>query len=523
MGTSGLLGTLKKYPATFWVANTMEIFERMAWYGFFAVSSLYITGRVEDGALGFSSEQRGLLQGVVTFFLYLFPVVTGALGDRFGYKKMFLLAYTVLTPAYFLLGQFHTFGGFFAAFMLVAVGAAMFKPVVVGTVARVTNASTAGLGFGIFYMMVNIGGFIGPAIAGVVRTSHGWSWVFSASAIWISINFLWVLLLYKEPTTESASANRRSLRQVVNNIVEVLGNGRFFLAVMVVLVLLVLGSKWLPGMVIVYACLGWVAANVLYDVLLRGSKVSGASWLTRPMKLGDWRFGLFLLLLSGFWTIFNQIFMTMPEYLRDFTDTRPILAWLQTVFSTVGMTGSAEHMGQLVKEGYQINPEYLINLDAGAIVVFQILVSWGLARLPAFTTMIVGLLVTSAGIGFAALGGAGVGVTAWIAVVSILVFAFGEMATSPKSQEYIGRIAPPDRVALYMGYYFVSIALGNLFGGLLSGNLYAKLARDMHRPDLMWLVFAGLGLITAAALFAYNKIALPRREEAGDRPAANSA
>ncbi|MBK7342327.1 MAG: hypothetical protein IPJ06_03935 [Saprospiraceae bacterium] len=63
---------LSEFPSTFWSVNTMEIFERMAWYGFFAVSSLYITGAVGDGGLGFSDEDRGVLQGVVTFFLYLF-------------------------------------------------------------------------------------------------------------------------------------------------------------------------------------------------------------------------------------------------------------------------------------------------------------------------------------------------------------------------------------------------------------------------------------------------------------------
>ena len=71
--------SLRDFPSTFWIANTMEIFERMAWYGFFAVSSLYITGATEDGGLGFSDEDRGVVQGVVTFFLYLFPVVPAQL------------------------------------------------------------------------------------------------------------------------------------------------------------------------------------------------------------------------------------------------------------------------------------------------------------------------------------------------------------------------------------------------------------------------------------------------------------
>ena len=99
------MSVFRKYPATFWVANVMEIFERMAWYGFYAVSSLYITDSVTDGGLGLTSEQRGVIQGIIPFLLYLFPVVTGALGDKFGYKRTFFTAYLIMTPAYFFLGE----------------------------------------------------------------------------------------------------------------------------------------------------------------------------------------------------------------------------------------------------------------------------------------------------------------------------------------------------------------------------------------------------------------------------------
>ena len=126
-----------------------------------------ITGAIGEGGLGFTDEDRGVLQGVVTFFLYLFPVVTGALADRYGFKKMLITAFIVLIPAYYLLGQLKTFPTFFLAFMLVALGAAMFKPVIIGTVSKTTNDKTASMGFGIFYMMVNIGGFIGPIVAGL--------------------------------------------------------------------------------------------------------------------------------------------------------------------------------------------------------------------------------------------------------------------------------------------------------------------------------------------------------------------
>ncbi len=234
---AGFVQQVRSLPRTFYVANTMEIFERMAWYGMFTPLALYLTDPRTRGGLGLTEEDAGTIIGIVTFALYLMPVITGALGDRFGYKKMFLLAYAILTPCYYLLGTFTTYGGFLLGFMFVAVGAAIFKPVVVGTVARVTNEQTSQLGFGIFYMMVNVGGFLGPAISGYLRSpdpvtgvSH-WNRLFVCSSIFIAVNFIWVILFYKEPTTESASATKRTVGKVLRDAMEVLGNVRFFICV----------------------------------------------------------------------------------------------------------------------------------------------------------------------------------------------------------------------------------------------------------------------------------------------------
>ena len=429
------------FPGTFWAANTMEIFERMAWYGFWAVSSLYLTAPVREGGLGFTSEQRGLIQGIVPFVLYLLPILTGALADRYGYRKTLIIAYSLLTPGYFLLGQFKSFEGFFAIFLFVAIGAATFKPIVVGTIARVTDETNESVGFGIFYQMVNIGGFLGPIVAGIVR-ALAWKYVFIASTLWISLNFIVVLFFYKEPTTEAASGKGRSL------------------------------------------------AKVLQDSLL---------------VLKNWRFVLFLLILSGFWTVFNQIFLAMPEFIRDFVNTQDILQTASHFFSTLGIHSWAQALQGLVTSGKQVNPEYIINIDAGMIIIFQVFVSWAISRMKAFHVMILGTTLLSVGFSLSAVIHSG-----WPLVFSIMVIAFGEMMTSPKSQEYTGSIAPQEQKALYMGYYFVCIALGNLFGGILSGELYGHFARDMHRPDIMWLIFGGLGMLTVVALIAYNKFVIKK-------------
>ncbi len=500
---------LKEFPLTFWIANTMEIFERMAWYGFFAVSSLYITGAVEDGGLGFTDEDRGVLQGVVTFFLYLFPVVSGALADRYGFKKLLFTAFLILVPSYYLLGQLKTFPTFFFAFMLVALGAGTFKPVIIGTISKVTNEKTGSLGFGIFYMMVNIGGFLGPVVAGIMR-AISWEYVFIASSFWIAINFIFVTFFYKEPTEESTSANPRSLKKVFSDMVEVLGNARFFVLVFGLLVILVLGSKFTSTEVITWTeitiiSFAWIAINFIYDLILRKNNSENRSWFTSPMELADWRFALFLLLMSGFWTAFNQIFYTLPLYIRDFTDTSDLFFFLQSTLEGIGLDSWAASLNAGMVTENQLNPEYIININAGGIVLFQVIVSYFVTRLKPFTTIFWGTVITIFSFIILIFG-----TTGWIVAAGILVFSFGEMMASPKQKEYTGRIAPPNKVALYMGYFYWAVALGNLFGGILSGQLYAAFARDMQRPDIMWAIFAALAASTALLVFLYDKFVIRR-------------
>ena len=609
------------FTGTFYVANVMEIFERLAWYGFFAVSSLYLTSPIRDGGLGFTSVQRGILQGVIPFLLYLFPVITGALADRYGYRRTFMVAFAILTPGYFLLGQVTSFWMFFLVFLFVAVGAATFKPVVVGTVGRTTDDTNRGLGFGVFYTIVNVGGFIGPLVAGYLRVIS-WDLVFVASSVWIAINFIPTIFFYKEPTTEAQSENKRSLGAVLLDARDVLGNGRFALVVVPILLLVMIaGGEWMPWSWAAGASLGWLVANFAWTrvmkepgtstawlrftpilVLMAGGFGDILSWnwvfglslcwliaglvldsvyakedhalafLREPPKVGNWPFVLYLLILSGFWASFNQIFITMPEYIRDFVETKDLVAFCaifgegavnflasvnieglaETITELVGKYGavevgeqsslaffelvhskvrvpeaviateftrlagmdaalmagaSAELATQWAGEYRQINPEYIINLDAGAIIVFQILVSFVIQRWKPFPVLVVGTIVAGTGI---ALGS--IALTGFLVIIAIVVFAFGEMIASPKSQEYVARIAPKDKVALFMGYYFVSFALGNLFGGIMSGWGYQRIARDANNPELMWILFGLVGFATAAGLLIFNKSVVPRLE-----------
>jgi dipeptide/tripeptide permease len=493
----------RQFPQSFWIANAMEIFERMGWYGFYAVSTLYLTNSIADGGLGFSSEDRGVIQGLATFFLYLFPAVFGALADRFGYKRMFLASTVVMAPAYILLAAPRTFWGFLGVYFLVAVGHGMFKPVVISTVVKTTDDRTGAMGFGIFYMMVNIGGFIGPIVAGIVR---GWDWkyVFWFSAGWIVVMGLTCLAFYREPPRDTEAESQRSLGEVFTGMVEVVGNVRFFLLIAGLLVMLVMGSKWWSFPRVALVSGAWLALNLLLDFVLRASHRDQASpWPLQPMRIGEGRYLVFLLLMAGFWTSFNQIFMTLPEYIRDYVDTTDLLAGLSSLAGVIGADISG--WSRALLENGQIKPEYIINLNAFGIICFQVLIAYLVRKRSPLTSIILGVSVTVVSF-LIYLAGA----TGWVVVTAVLVFSVGEMLASPRSKEYAGRIAPPEKVGMYMGYFYWCVALGNLFGGLLSGVAYQHFGpHGIDRPGAMWVLFAVLAVTTAVGLVVYNKVAVP--------------
>jgi dipeptide/tripeptide permease len=224
------------------------------------------------------------------------------------------------------------------------------------------------------------------------------------------------------------------------------------------------------------------------------------------MKIGEGRYLLFLLLMAGFWVSFNQIFMTLPEYIRDYVDTSDLIATFGPVAGWI--TGIAQSMGadtsnwsRAVLDNGQVKPEHLINLNAFGIICFQVLISYLMRKTTPLVSIIAGVCVTIASFGLYLLG-----MTGWIVVSAILVFSVGEMMASPRSKEYAGRIAPPEKVGMYMGYFYWCVALGHLFGGLLSGLAYQHFGpKGIDNPDIMWIIFAALAGTTAVSLVIYNR------------------
>ena len=202
----------------YWIANWMELVERFAYNGARVVLPVFIVAAFQEGGPELTQIQKGQIYGVWAVVQSFIPILSGGFADRYGYKiniavstvlkiiGYLIMGYTVLLSEMLCgmplsearpLGTDSAYGIFFAGAMFLAFGTAIFKPGVQGLIAAQMPKNAASLGWGLFYQMVNVGGFLGPLMAGYLRVLE-WEYVFLACSAGIALNFI-PLMFFKEP------------------------------------------------------------------------------------------------------------------------------------------------------------------------------------------------------------------------------------------------------------------------------------------------------------------------------------
>jgi proton-dependent oligopeptide transporter, POT family len=294
---SFLIQVRSGFNRSFWVANTLELFERFAYYGSKAVLAVYIAEQV-----GLGSQTAGILAGsVFNTLLYLLPPLAGTIVDRYGFKRSLMACFAIFCIGYFLIGLaglplgqpiVQAVGAqnwTLFALIVTAVGGSLIKPCIVGTVARTTTEGTKALGYSIYYTLVNFGGAIGPFIALAVRENIGISYVLVVSSLTTLALLIGTALFYREPEKPADMPPPRSMAHVLADMVQVFRN---------------------------------------------------------------WRFMLFLIIFSGFWLMFWHIYYALPFYVKDylhygqFEIIETVDAWT-LILATVPLTALARRLKPL--------------------------------------------------------------------------------------------------------------------------------------------------------------------------------
>ncbi|HRY33898.1 MAG TPA: MFS transporter [Bacteroidales bacterium] len=417
-------GSARQFGKSFWTVITMEFFERGSYYGVMSVLSVYLVLSKAEGGLNFPKESVGVIKSVITPLLYFLPILAGAIGDRFGYRKILFLAFSLMSLGYLFAGFSTTYATVFGSLLLMAFGAGFFKPLISGTIARVTDHSNASLGFGIYYWSINLGAFLFPLILVPWLKSISFNYIFFMAAIGTGSMLLLNLLVFKEPVLQKTI---KPLRQVFREMV---------------------------------------------------------------MVLGDYRFIVMIVLYSGFWIMYFQVYDSVLWYLKEKVDMSGFDRLVNSVLALF-----MEH------PSWKFDAEHVTVMNAGAIILLQLLVSGIVRNKKALPTMIFGIALGSAGMGMLAISPSG-----WIFLLSMFVFTLGEMIAHPKFISYVGMTAPADKKALYQGYAFLYGVIGSGVGGILGAHLYVLFVEKLNQPSLLWITFSGIGVLTIIGLLVYNRV-----------------
>ncbi len=443
-----------KFPRVYWFANLTELFERAAYYSMLSLMVIYL------GQLGLGTYYPALLYTLLSYLIYFLPILSGPIADEIGFRRALLAAFVLVPLGYFLLGYPVWIGGASLAptieprvtagagivvpavigILLIGIGGSAVKPCILGT-AQKTAGARATLAFAIFYVVVNMGSLLGRIVVYNVRTRPGASLssIYAVATAMAAMAFIVVLFFYRGPETKPGSS--------------------------------------VPG---------------------KPKKSVGEIILGMFTVLSNMRFLLFLLVSSGFFFLYNQVYVALPLYLKTVVESNPKM-------------------------------EVYTMANPIVIVCFQLLITKLFGKMRPIRSMIVGTVIIGVAMALnlipifmgsdlrSSLAG-WIPVGSFIVVTSIALGAFAELFTSARMYEYVGAMAPKGQEGLFLGYANLPIAFGSLAGGPVGALIFNEvmIKGATRRPDglleviplqniLGWVIFMGIGFASALSMWLFNR------------------
>jgi proton-dependent oligopeptide transporter, POT family len=520
MTTTHATAPVQPFPASFWTANVTELFERAAYYSMASFVVIYL------GQLGFGAYWPSTLNSTVLWGLvYFLPILSGTIADQIGFRRALLIACVLLAIGYVLMGYPVWFGGtslsptigkqvtvgardavlVVAAIVLIGIGGSVVKPCISGTVQKVSGAR-ATLGFAIFYMVINIGSLFGRGTAFVVRSGSSVGTILIVVGTCALAATGIVLLVYR---TTKAERTRGDIG------VATAGFTALVVAAAVVIAW-VFSSRSAERLGTTGASLSYIfavaaaASVVAFFVVLLTYHEPATEGIAKPRRsvgrilldmvlvLKNPRFTLFLIVMTGFYFIYNQVYNVLPLYVKKVVETNPAM-------------------------------DLYTAANPFVIVCFQLLISRTFGRMKPIRSMVAGTVIIAIAMliniapilstgGLRAVGAHWLPLASVFIILTVALIALGELFTSPRMYEYMGALAPKGQEGLFLGYANLPLALGAMLGGPVGAYIFNEImakgatTRSDGLLELVpsqnaagWLILMGIGLASAASLWGFNR------------------
>jgi POT family proton-dependent oligopeptide transporter len=495
---SALTATFFGHPRGLATLFFTEMWERFTYYGMRAILVLFLVAAVASGGFGIDDRTATAIYGLYTAAAYLAALPGGWIADRLiGAQRAVLAGGCMIAAGNTLLATAGSPRAFYLGLFVIAMGVGLLKPNASAVVADLYPEKGARLdaGFTVFYMGINVGGFLGPLVTGWAQIRYGTRAGFGTAAFFMAVGVVQFLLTRKylgsaglsvSPRSPQPGANGAAASEGPSPAVAVSGGLRrdwMYFWIVLVLAAAVVGA----------VAFGWVQVNAVslaqsaaYGILGMAALFFLYYFTAARLDREERRRGIVLVILfvgcTLFFSGYEQAGSSMNLFAERYTDR--VVTWAHFVIPT----------------------GWFQSLNSAFIFIFAPFFAWlwvwlGKRNLNPSAPAKFALGLIQMGLGFLVLAAASTFVAkgmkvgpSWL-VWTYLLHTFGELCLSPVGLSFTTKLSPRRFVGQMMGMWFLFMSLGNLVAGLIAGEFDANNVAAMP-GQYMHIVYFAVGLGT---------------------------
>ena len=166
-----------------------NMWEQFSYYGMRAILVYYMTKELMLG-----QKHASLVYGAYTATAYFTPIVGGLIADRYlGKRRAIIIGGSIMAAGHFMM----TFPPlFYPALLTIALGNGLFLPSLPSQIDDLYQPGDPRVGwaYNVYYVGVNVGGFLAPLICGALGEAYGWHWGFGVAGVGMCLGlgfYLW--------------------------------------------------------------------------------------------------------------------------------------------------------------------------------------------------------------------------------------------------------------------------------------------------------------------------------------------
>ena len=162
-----------------------NMWEQFSYYGMRALLVYYMTKQ-----LLMAQGTASVVYGVYTACAYFTPIVGGVIADRLlGKHRAIVIGGSVMAAGHFMMAYEPLF---YPALATIAIGNGLFLPSLPSQIDDLyaPGDPRVGWAYNVYYVGVNIGGFLAPLVCGTLGELYGWHWGFGTAGVGMLLGLL---------------------------------------------------------------------------------------------------------------------------------------------------------------------------------------------------------------------------------------------------------------------------------------------------------------------------------------------